>query len=282
MVGVTAEGYNWDFIWQNIQFFIGESRLWYFFPLLLFATLLSQRKKYRVLGFYPYLIFSVTVCNPWLIEIAGSVIGLTDRYYRFFWILPLGLTIGVTAAFCMKKCRRPFVKVAIYLATAVFVMALGSPAYIGAEAPEYLKTETEYYDTERVVHISSEIHKHGLDQPVIICPEELLYDLCQYDFQHISAFGRGEVIYLMNQFSLEYLDQLIQENNYELILKYVFLSGQVDRLSAEKLREALTNYHIDYFVIPESQSTVIPYYEAAGCVVSGQVDGYFVVYTQLR
>lgn len=281
MVGVTAEGYGWDFIWQNLQNFMGNSMLWYFLPALVLFVLVARNKEYRVIGFYPYLIFVITVCNPYLITIAGSVIGLADRYYRFFWLIPLGLTFGVIIAGTMAKIKKKVFKGILCAVSLIIVFALGSPAYLGQVAPKYMVTETRYYNSESTIRISEEFHKHGIEMPVVVYPDNLLYDLCQYDPYHISVLTRDETPRIMNSFSMEALQQVIADKNYEMIVKYVFLSGWIDQLTSEELREAFTNYRVDYFVIPESQSQVLEYYEAAGCVISGHTDGYYIVYTQL-
>lgn len=281
MLGVTAEGYGWDFIWQNLQNYMGDSKTWYLFPLTLVLILFARKKKYRVLGIYPYLLFFVTVCNPYLITFMGNLIGLADRYYRFFWIIPLGLTLGVIVAWACLKIKRGVFKGMLCAVSAALIIILGSPAYLGQAAPKYSMTETKYYNSQSTIRISEELHKHGIQNPVVAYPDTLLYDLCQYDPYHISVLTRDETPRIMNSFSMETLHQAVTDKNYEMIVKYVFLSGWIDQLSADQLREAFTNYRVDYFVIPETQSQVLEYYEAAGCVVSGHTDGYYIVYTQL-
>ena len=105
MLGVTAEGYGWDFIWQNLQNYMGDSKTWYLFPLTLVLILFARKKEYRVLGIYPYLLFFVTVCNPYLITFMGNLIGLSDRYYRFFWIIPIVLLISICTAKAVGALR---------------------------------------------------------------------------------------------------------------------------------------------------------------------------------
>ena len=282
MVGITAEGYGWDFIWQNLQNFMGNSMLWYFFPFLVLLVLFAKNKEYRVIGFYPYLIFVITACNPYLITAAGSVIGLADRYYRFFWLLPLGLMFGVAMAYCLYRVKEKIFRVLLSVAVVIMVVLIGSPVYLGSQVPGYLKTETEYFNSARIVRLSDEIHKNGIENPVVAHPDGLLYDMCQYDSNHISILGRGEAVSLMNNFSHDLLGKVIEEKNYELMVKYLFLSGLVDWVSPQQLREAFTNYHVDYFVIPESQNNVLQYYEAAGCTITGETDGYFVLFTNLK
>lgn len=282
MLGVTAEGYGWDFIWQNLQYFMGDSMLWYLFPLTLVLALVTRKKEYRVLGVYPYLLFLITVCNPYLITFMGSLIGLSDRYYRFFWLIPLGLSFGVIIAHAMDHINKKAFKGILCAVCAALIIGLGSPAFFGQSAPRFAFAETGYYNSESTIRISKELHKHGIEIPVVAYPDTLLYDLCQYDPYHISVLTRDETPWIMSSFSMETLHQVISDKNYEMIVKYVFLSGWIDQISAEELREAFTNYRVDYFVIPEDQSQVLEYYEAAGCVISGHTDGYYIVYTQVE
>lgn len=277
MVGITAEGYGWDFVWQNFQFFISQSKLWYAFPILMLLVLFTKKKEYRLLGFYPYLIFGLTVCNPFLIGIAGKVIGLSDRYYRFFWILPLGLMMGLLVTWIIGRSKWKVVKGLVLAVCLGVVIIFGNPAYYSEEAPEYMKKENDFYSTDMVVDISKEFHKHGLKNPKVAYPDWMVYEMCQYDPNVISLFTREEIPALIPG-AQDLLINAVNDSNYELIVKCVYLTARIDLISSELFHEAVKSVGIDYFVIPEDQKIVIDFYETSGCELTGEVDGYYILH----
>lgn len=275
MVGVSAEG--WEFIRQNLQYFVSESKLWYVFPLLMLLILLKRKKEYRLIGVYPYLIFAVTVCNPFLIDIVERLMGVSDRYYRFFWIIPLGITIGVVCAEIVNKAKRTGIKVLICIITAVFIIGLGCPVYFSETAPDYKKKENEFYNSDIIVEVSKELHKHGIEHPVVVYTNWMLYEMSQYDFEIISLFDREEIPALLPG-AMDMLGLVTVEIDYELIIKYTYLTARVDLVTPELFRDAIEAVGVDYFVLPDTQENNLEFYEASGCVVSAKVDGYYVLY----
>lgn len=277
MVGITAEGYGWDFVWQNFQFFISQSKLWYAFPILMLLVLFTKKKEYRLLGFYPYFIFGLTVCNPFLIGIAGKVIGLSDRYYRFFWVLPLGLMMGLLVTWIIGKIKWKVVKGLVLVVCLGGIILFGNPAYYSEEAPEYMKKENDFYITDMVVDISKEFHKHGLKNPKVVYPDWMVYEMCQYDPSVISLFTREEIPRLFPE-SIDPLITAVEEKNYELIVKYVYLTTWIDLVNPELFHEASKALEIDYYVIPREMEWVIDFYETSGCELTGEIEGYYILH----
>ena len=73
MQGITAEGYGWDFIWQNIQAYLNGNWLWVYILLFFELILFTKNKRWMNLGIYPYILFALTVCNPLVIKVAGKI-----------------------------------------------------------------------------------------------------------------------------------------------------------------------------------------------------------------
>ena len=277
MVGITAEGYGWDFVWQNFQFFMAQSKLWYIFPVLMLLVLFARKKEYRLLGIYPYLTFLVTVCNPFLIEIAGKLIGLSDRYYRFFWLIPLGLLAGILTAWIVGKIKWKVVQGVFLAAVAAGVVIFGSPAYFSEGAHGYGVRKNDFYITDVVLHVSEEFHKHGIKNPKVAYPDWMVYEICQYDPSIISIFAREEIPGLFPG-STDQLVNAVTEKNYELIVKYTYLTTWTDLVSPEQFHEAIKAMDMDYFVIPEEDERVLEFYKASGCELSGQTDGFYIMH----
>ncbi|NCB92666.1 MAG: hypothetical protein EOM40_08890 [Clostridia bacterium] len=278
MTGITADGYNLDFILQNLQEFMGAGMLWYVFPVLMILVLFAKRKEYRIIGIYPYLIFTVTVCNPYLITLAGKVIGLSDRYYRFFWILPCGIMIGIICAMAVDKVKWKAAKILIGVAVAAIVVVLGEPVYFSAESPGYKWKDNSYYTPDYIINVSEEFHKDGIEHPTVVYSDSMVYEMCQYDFDIISIFTRDEIPRIYPT-SADVLTQAVENNDYTMIVKYMYLLSSEGWVTPEKFAEALQETGTDYIVLSEEQSGILEFYEESGCVISGNTDGYYILRT---
>ena len=73
MQGITAEGYGWDFIWQNLQAYLNDNWLWIYILLFFELVFFTKSKRWIKLGIYPYILFALTVCNPLVVKIAGKI-----------------------------------------------------------------------------------------------------------------------------------------------------------------------------------------------------------------
>ena len=70
----------------------------------------------------------------------------------------------------------------------------------------------------------------------------------------------------------------VTEKNYELIVKYTYLTTWTDLVSPEQFHEAIKAMDMDYFVIPEEDERVLEFYKASGCELSGQTDGFYIMH----
>lgn len=278
MVGINADGYNWDFIVQNINNYVGSGKIWYLFPILLLVILKFTNKQTRVIGFYPYLIFACTVCNPFIISIVGKKIGLSDRYYRFFWILPLGIMVGCLCAVFVDKIGSRVGKIVVIVGVLITILILGSPVYNSAFSPSYMKRENNYFTTDTVIGISRVIHKYSKTEPIVLYPSEIMYDICQFDANANSYLDRGEAWAILDEASDEMLDWIVADCKYEKIVKYIYVSGRIDKASTELMKEAFGNTGVNFLVLPQSNEALIEYYKDVGCELVGNCDGYDVLY----
>lgn len=81
MQGITAEGYGWDFIWQNLQAYLNDNWLWIYILLFFELVFFTKSKRWIKLGIYPYILFALTVCNPLVVKIAGKIFGLSSTFF---------------------------------------------------------------------------------------------------------------------------------------------------------------------------------------------------------
>lgn len=278
MIGITADGYNWDFIIQNIQKFMGNGMIWYILPVLVIVILCFNNKQIRVIGFYPYLMFACTICNPVLISIVGKRLGLSDRYYRFFWILPLGMMMGCLCAICVDKVKSRIGKGVVIAVVLIIVIAFGVPVYNGETSPSYKLRENDYFASDTVIDISKAIHKYDYNEMVVLYPDEIMYDICQYDANANSYLDREESWAIISDASEDVLDWIVGERNYERIVKYIYVSGRIDKVPVELMKESFDNTGIDFLVLSQTNEALVEYYKNVGCEIIDNCNGYDVLH----
>lgn len=280
MIGITADGYGWDFIWQNIKAYSGGNRLWVFLIFFFLLVLVNKNKDSRFLGIYPYIFFFATVCNPLLIGTAGKLMGLSDRYYRFFWLLPVAPMIGICYKELADKIPLKWMKCVIWLAVMFIVVKLGTIVYkpIGL----YVKKTNDYYTWDETLEISKLLHAEGIERPKVLYSGWLLYDMRQYDPTIISVLGRSDLETSSTFFEENDIEDLKKNKDYFSILKWAHLASYKETVTADIFREAVEAEQVDYVVISSADVDALSYYQICGCSVLGEASGYFVLDTGIQ
>lgn len=277
MIGITADGYGWDFIWQNIEAYLGGNRLWIFLIVFFLLVLLNKNKNFKFLGIYPYIIFFATVCNPLLIGVVGELMGLSDRYYRFFWLVPIAPMIG----FCYKeladKVSLKWMKCVIWFAVMFVIVKLGTTVYTSAGS--YVKRTNDYYTWDETIEIDKLLHTEGIERPKVLYSGWLLYDLRQYDPTVISVLGRSDLETSNTFFEENDIEELKENKDYFSILKWAHLAYYKEIVTAEIFREAVEAEKVNYIVISAADVEALNYYQICGCSILGEACGYLVLDT---
>ena len=64
MQGITAEGYGWDFIWQNIQAYLNGNWLWVYILLFFELILFTKNKRWRTIKSTKNVLFNTFSTPP--------------------------------------------------------------------------------------------------------------------------------------------------------------------------------------------------------------------------
>lgn len=280
MQGITAEGYGWDFIWQNIQAYLNGNWLWVYILLFFELILFTKNKRWMKLGIYPYVLFALTVCNPLVIKVAGKIFGLSDRYYRFFWLIPIAPMVGFCYAAIAQKVNKCWICVLIWGMILGSVVVLGKPVYSSA-APPYVKKTNAYYTWNEVIDIDKLLHSEGKKDPKVLYSGWLIYDLRQYDPSIISVLGRSD-IEAYNSLDEE-KDQwlLLRDWSPRAVLAWVQLASNKELISLEYFRQVVAVEQLDYIIVPSDDERTLQFYQDYGCSVLGEADGYTVLDTEI-
>ena len=280
MQGITAEGYGWDFIWQNMQAYLNGKWLWIYILLFIELILIKKSKKWLTYGLYPYIIFALTVCNPLVIEVAGKILGLSDRYYRFFWLVPIAPMVGFCYASLAGKIGKHWINAVVWAIALMSVFILGKPAYSNS-APPYVKRLNEYYTWNEVIDIAELLHSEGKTNPKVLYSGWLVYDLRQYDPSIISIIGRNEMEAYNSLDEEKDQVQLLRDWSPQAILTWVQLASNKELIDVEYFRQGVVAAQLDYIIVREDDQRILQFYQDYGCSILGEADGYYVLDTEI-
>lgn len=215
---------------------------------------------------WPVAILLATVYNPLLM---GYVLGMTewsDRYYRFFWLLPVGILCAYMLATVIEKQKRIDGKAAITLFVLCMVLICGNTQI--KEIPD----ENIYKMDDYILELSELIDRESVEeQPVVITDANVYYQIRQYDPTILMAIYNWE----MNLYGENYADEVDLADQYlsRSNACYMFMRGMeidadiVNAIFAERNVEFFVR-NIDYYSDEYMQTLNLSYV--------GEVEGYEV------
>ena len=121
-----------DFIRQCLKTYQGETWFLLLFAgamLLLFWLKDSESRTLRLL-LWPY--FTVLVCtvyNILIMQVFIRKLNLSGEYYRFFWLLPLGIVIPYVCTRLTASGNGRMKKILVFLLLTIVIAAAGAPAW---------------------------------------------------------------------------------------------------------------------------------------------------------
>ena len=162
-----------------------------FLPVVFLAALLyllvTEKERYKriVLVYVPGLVFiSFFIPITRIVFVAAMDEGAT--YYRFLWLIPMGLIIAYAGCRVIYQHRR----IGLVVITAVVVLC-GSCVY---RSSLITKAENPYHIPQTVIDICDLIApKDGEPRIRAAFPSELVYFVRQYDTDIMLPFGREMV-----------------------------------------------------------------------------------------
>ena len=123
---------GWSFIYDCLREYQGESLFLVLFAgamLLLFWLRDPQSRKLRLLLWPYFTILVCTVYNIVIMRVFIQALGLSSEYYRFFWLLPIGIVIPYVCVRLVSRQKSRGRKVLVFAVLAAMIVAAGTPAW---------------------------------------------------------------------------------------------------------------------------------------------------------
>lgn len=214
----------WSEILKTFSLYNSTSLIYLFFILaIVYLWITEKEKKIRIVLIYTSLsVLAVFFC-PITQYVLLTVIGDSETYYRFLWLVPTYLVCGYAAMKLMIRQKDWIRKTIIMITTCLIIIMNGSYVY---DNEMFTKTENMYQLPQIVIDICESVEVEGREVKVV-APREFLQYIRQYSPYVHLAYGREMLIVRWNKLEkAQELHDAIEEGIIDIEL--------VTRLSREQ------------------------------------------------
>lgn len=214
------------------------------FPLLILLSeiyiLKTKDQFWKKIMVYPIIITLLTVLNPIIMYWIVLKMSWSDRYYRFYWLIPVAFILACSITDILSKLRNGWEKLACSVLVVLILFVLG------VRFPVDSKAENIYKISNEVIEISELIHEDSPENqmPLALYDLSLVPVIRQYDASIRSAMDRGECRGL-RYFDVNdkvYLDAAKDDKSYLII-------GNINyEYNIDKIRRDMHQRGIEYFI----------------------------------
>jgi len=244
--------------WTNFTLEVKLVLCGYLFVLMYIAA--RGEKKAKVFFVTSFLVLIVTCLNPWMCRYLVDKWGFFERYFRFFWLIPVSMgytyaayqiyenggkkTRGILAAIVgilfIWSCRCAIHQTSFY------------NVYTGAVPNTGMIPVSNIYKVEDdVVEVTSMIEEDSGDPYIdkkTLYNHDVFIEIRTYDASLIPMFNYGMVSSDRN------METAIAESDYMAMIS-IYFSGNTDgvtdsNVSSELLKNAMDNTDCQYVILP--------------------------------
>lgn len=214
-----------------------------YFVALLFIIIMKDKWGKR-LFIYPVIVLIATIFNPFSVGILIRMLHLSQRYYRFIWLLPMTIVISYVATELISKVKSRKVYIASIVVVALVLIFCGD---LGNRYRNYSVMENKYKVSVNTIQVSQILHRDTKKKNLMVAyPNGLVIEYRTYDPSVISLFGRDKAIDGVDV-SKENIKDLEEKKDYSSLLYAVVTYGY--KLPYKVLDQAIESTNVDYLVV---------------------------------
>ena len=214
-------------VWQNIS---GSGMLTALYVCALFFLFFQEKAMYkRILLVYLPAFWIGLLMLPMTYRIVAEVID-EELYYRFFWMLPMSLTIAYALVQAYHLYKGKYRRMAA-LGMVLLIVLCGDFVY---DNWRYEKADNIYHIPESVVELCDFMHAEGREVMALL-PMELMQYVRQYDSTICMPYGREILV----------ADWRVNHPLYDVF--------EVEEIDADVLGETALIYNCIYIVMERTQ-----------------------------
>ncbi len=216
---------------------------------VLYLFMNEKDEKRKRLFCYSAVLIIFIVMNPLFNKLVGGVFRKTI-YWRFFWCLPIGFTLGYVGTMLVKNIDKKNEKVIVGIVLAVLIILSGKLVF---NDTNYKKVNNLYKHTDEDVYIAHQIAIDNEEYKRVICPMKLNNHLRQIEPSLVMAYPRvasGDykdypAFFGVMTGNVEFIDKYAEENdfNYVIFDKEITLTAPMENAGFHLIYET-ENYRV--------------------------------------
>lgn len=249
--------------WSDMPYFI--------FYILAIAYMLRKRRCEKYVFGYNAIIALLTVFNPIFVLKLVEKLGIINRYYRFYWILPVAIVLSYVFTDIIFSSKKKVEKIIAFVIIMIVIGEYGK----GALYDERNKYDNIYKisnETIEVCHIMDECKPEGMDYLKIYNNYGLSLEVQSYDASLQPIIGRYQAYYGQPS---DYDINLANTDNDCLLLQ-IMEDYNID-FPVERVRQAFENYRVTFYIRKKTNHTD-EYIKELGYDMIGETEEYEVYF----
>ena len=233
---------------RGLDFFItcynkywgNENDILVLFWFSLFYVALKNRRLWKGGLWDPFIVGMLTIFNPLLMNVVLEKTFFYDRYYRFYWIIPIGIIVAVSTTDILSEIGKHISKTVM-----VLICILSISIFWNAKMPAFSSGWNMYQANNEVIELSKIIHTDTKeDVPTVFYPVQLVSMYREYDANVESVLGRGDCVSIVYPDLHGWIyDKYYNQGEYLLLLGNYGIE-----MSVELINTQLQDEGVDYFI----------------------------------
>lgn len=276
MGGINLNESGLDFVRQVFVTFGGNTTVLTLFLLSVLYLALKGKKEEKYVFVTTAIFLALTVYNPFAVKYILGKLGMVNVYYRFFWILPIVLTVGYVCTKIVAEQKKGWRR---YLTAAALaaVICFGGNSVLAGGLPQV--PGNQYKMPDDLLAVCTVLHETADEEtPRVVFEPDYNLIVRQYDASFELVLDRDMV--LTYQGSNTVSTGALTEQEIEDETKILQVITQTDlSLNPKAFRRSLAAMHAEYLVLSKT-STALSYVQAAGCVPVRETEEHIIYHVE--
>lgn len=262
---VAIDEVKWNYFVLNYQeYSSGMPLAVFYFVMILILYVSQKRKAEKAIFVYPFLLQMLTIFNPLFMYFIISKMEWSDRYYRFFWCIPIGIVIAYFCVLLVNESKGvSHRKVLGLLMALTIIVAFDHFIKLDIVSSNIYKMQPEVIEIVEMIR-----EEEGEKDVCVFYPAALIPHIRQYDAGILSPAGRNDII------SESVMDEMIEKYvNWGMMLRA--MANAPIEVEKEEFLNILYEYNVQYYVVKKDWYSQ-KYRDALNLKLLGETENYYI------
>lgn len=262
---------NLDFLVRSFQTFSAWNPIWLVYLAAVLYILFFTKKQGRILFLLPLILQLLTVFNPVLCGILAGKSGFSERYPRFFWMVPFFMTIAYAGVHLIGRIRIQAGKAAVLIALSAAIILAGNPVFPKDDPQlQYVKADNYTFTDQELLYLEYYFHLEGIENPRVLYDNYLVLRYRMWDPSVRSVISRDYLMEKLTQDEETFLTLEERKKYRTLFQVYAYRDFSVEPAA---FRKAFERCKIDYMAV-RADSVMMDYLIQGGFEMVGSTGTY--------